>query len=399
MIFEKIKAEDLIEEISMGPFGSNIKKECFVDSGVAVLNGSNLNGIVLNEDSFGYVTEEKADSLGKANASRGDVVITHRGTLGQVVFIPQNSSRDRYVISQSQFRVRCNDRIMPEYMTYFLHTPIGQNRLLANASQVGVPALARASTTFKKIVFDVPAIGVQKKIVSLLESFRLKIEKNAAINRNLQEQAQAYFDELFDTNEGLDGTLSDVGTIVAGGTPSKARPEYYTENGIAWITPKDLSVDRSVFIYHGENDISDLGYSKSSATKMPEGTVLFSSRAPIGYIAIAGNEVTTNQGFKSVVPNEDVGTAYIYFLLKKLLPIIESMASGSTFKEISGSAMKMVPISIPDKDSLKDFNAFCMPLFEEIKRLEQEAKRLSSLRDALLPKLMSGELDVSDIDI
>jgi len=215
----------------------------------------------------------------------------------------------------------------------------------------------------------------------------------------LQEQAQAYFDELFSTDENSDGTLSDVGTIVAGGTPSKSNPEYYTEDGIAWITPKDLSIDKSVFIYHGENDISDLGYSKSSATKMPAGTVLFSSRAPIGYIAIAANEVTTNQGFKSVIPNNGVGTAYIFFLLRKLLPTIESMASGSTFKEISGSAMKVVPINIPNKDALNKFNDFCQPLFEEIREIEMESKRLSSLRDSVLPRLMSGELDVSDIEI
>ncbi len=189
MNFEKLKAEELIEEISMGPFGSNIKKECFVDAGIAVLNGSNLNGFVLNEDSFGYVTEEKADSLGKANASRGDVVITHRGTLGQAVFIPQDSSRDRYVISQSQFRVKCNNKILPEYMVYFLHTPIGQHRLLANASQVGVPALARASTTFKQIIFDVPEIEYQRKIVLFLETIRKKIENNDAINRNLKQAA------------------------------------------------------------------------------------------------------------------------------------------------------------------------------------------------------------------
>ena len=215
----------------------------------------------------------------------------------------------------------------------------------------------------------------------------------------MQEQAQAYFDELFSTDENPDGTLSDVGTIVAGGTPSKSKPEYYAEDGIAWITPKDLSIDKSVFIYHGENDISDLGYSKSSATKMPAGTVLFSSRAPIGYIAIAANEVTTNQGFKSVVPNNGVGTAYIFFLLKKLLPTIESMASGSTFKEISGSAMKVVPINIPEKDALNKFNDFCQPLFEEIREIELESKRLSSLRDSVLPRLMSGQLDVSDIEI
>ena len=95
MKFETYKIADLIDEISMGPFGSNIKVECFVDDGIPVLNGSNLDGVALSENSFRYVTEEKADSLGKANASRGDVVITHRGTLGQISFIPQNSKYSR----------------------------------------------------------------------------------------------------------------------------------------------------------------------------------------------------------------------------------------------------------------------------------------------------------------
>ena len=201
------------------------------------------------------------------------------------------------------------------------------------------------------------------------------------------------------SSEWKEGTLSDIGTIVAGGTPSKAKQEYYATNGIAWITPKDLSLDKSILVSRGENDISELGYEKSSATKMPKGTVLFSSRAPIGYIAIAANEVTTNQGFKSVVPKENVGTAYIFFLLRQLLPTIEGMASGSTFKEISGSAMKIVPTIIPDDDTLKKFNDFCKPIFAEIARIEKESKRLANLRDTLLPKLMSGELDVSDLDI
>ena len=106
--WKEYELSELIEEISMGPFGSNIKVECFTDSGVPVLNGSNLVGLKLNEDKFNYVTEEKASSLGKANAYRNDIVITHRGTLGQIVYIPQTSKYDHYVISQSQFRVRCN---------------------------------------------------------------------------------------------------------------------------------------------------------------------------------------------------------------------------------------------------------------------------------------------------
>lgn len=193
--------------------------------------------------------------------------------------------------------------------------------------------------------------------------------------------------------------LSDLGTIVAGGTPSKTKPEYYSEKGIAWITPKDLSLNKSKFISHGEIDISELGFSKSSATKMPTGTVLFSSRAPIGYIAIAANEVTTNQGFKSVVPNENVGTAFMYYLLKFLLPTIEGMASGSTFKEISGAGMKSVPVIIPDNETIDKFNAFCTPIFQQQEVFEAENSRLVDIRDALLPKLMAGELDVSDIEL
>lgn len=185
MRFKTVRIADLISEISMGPFGSNIKVECFVDKGIPVLNGSNLEGFVLKEDSFRYVTEEKADSLGKANAHRGDVVITHRGTLGQIVFIPPDSLHDRYVISQSQFRVKCNESVLPEYLVYYFHTRIGQHKLLSNASQVGVPALARASTTFQTIEIDIPDVESQQKIVDILEVIRKKIEMNNEINDNL----------------------------------------------------------------------------------------------------------------------------------------------------------------------------------------------------------------------
>ena len=252
--------------------------------------------------------------------------------------------------------------------------------------------------------YEVPHFDLQtqKKIAGVLADIDDKIALNDRINKNLEQQAEALFHSLFVENANptwKDGVLSDLGTVVAGGTPSKTKPEYYSEQGIAWITPKDLSLNKSKFISHGEIDISELGFSKSSATQMPTGTVLFSSRAPIGYIAIAANEVTTNQGFKSVVPNENVGTAFIYYLLKFLLPTIEGMASGSTFKEISGAGMKSVPVVIPDNETIEKFNAFCTPIFQQQEVLEAENSRLIDIRDALLPKLMSGELDVSDIDL
>lgn len=402
MSYETYRVADLIDEIAMGPFGSNIKVSCFVDSGVPVLNGSNLEGFSLSEKEFRFVTKEKADSLNKANAHRGDIVITHRGTLGQIAFIPQDSRYDRYVISQSQFRVRCNDKVLPEYLVYYFHTPIGQHKLLSNASQVGVPALARPSSTFQQIEVVLPELSIQKRVVEIISTIQKKIANNQELNDNLEQQAQSYFQELFVDNadpEWAIGTISDLGTVVGGSTPSKAKPEYYTESGIAWITPKDLSINKSKFVSHGENDITELGLKNSSAAIMPRGTVLFSSRAPIGYIAIAAGEVTTNQGFKSVVPKPEIGTPFVYFFLKNTLPVIEGMASGSTFKEVSGSTMKNVPAVIPDAETLAKFSDFCAPIFAQQRILEEQNQSLATLRDNLLPKLMSGEIDVSAVQL
>ena len=260
-----------------------------------------------------------------------------------------------------------------------------------------------SANTMKGVEVRVPAEkSEQEKIASVLSAIDDKIEANTRINENLERQAQAYFQELFVDNadpEWTTGTISDLGTVVGGSTPSKAKPEYYTEAGIAWITPKDLSINKSKFVSHGENDITELGLKNSSATIMPEGTVLFSSRAPIGYIAIAAGEVTTNQGFKSVVPKSEVGTPFVYFFLKNTLPVIEGMASGSTFKEVSGSTMKNVPAVIPDAETLAKFSDFCAPIFAQQHILEGQNKSLATLRDNLLPELMSGEIDVTDIQI
>ena len=296
---------------------------------------------------------------------------------------------------------RAKEDVDEDFLYYLVCSSIVREPAIK--SMVGSSGRQRVQTdVVQNLDIAVPPYEEQCLIGGVLKNLDDKIKINNKINENLEQQAQAYFDELFVVNADPnwpDCTLSDIGSIVAGGTPSKSKPEYYADRGIAWITPKDLSIDKSKFISHGENDISELGFSKSSATKMPAGTVLFSSRAPIGYIAIAQNEVTTNQGFKSVVPNEDIGTAYVYFLLRSLLPTIEGMASGSTFKEISGAGMKSVPTVMPDIDTIQLFNTFCEPIFKEQETLEAENRRLSALRDSLLPKLMSGEIDVSALDI
>ena len=288
------------------------------------------------------------------------------------------------------------EKVNPKYVKYYCRSK--QYNDWVQSFNTGSTRGNINAQTFGNMEIPLPERKQQDYLVSILEPIDEKIKNNKQVNDNLEQQAQSYFQELFVDNaspEWTTGTISDLGTVVGGSTPSKAKPEYYTESGIAWITPKDLSINKSKFVSHGENDITELGLKNSSAAIMPEGTVLFSSRAPIGYTAIAAGEVTTNQGFKSVVPKPEIGTPFVYFFLKNTLPVIEGMASGSTFKEVSGSTMKNVPAVIPDAETLAKFSDFCAPIFAQQRILEEQNQSLATLRDNLLPKLMSGEIDVS----
>ena len=308
-----------------------------------------------------------------------------------------------YIASTKLMVIRAKkDVVSPKYLYYFLKnsSTVAELQLLAETRSGTFPQITFSEVA--NLTIPVPSLAVQEVIVQTMQCLEDKITCNEQINDNLEQQAQSYFQELFVDNadpEWAIGTISDLGTVVGGSTPSKAKPEYYTESGIAWITPKDLSINKSKFVSHGENDITELGLKNSSAAIMPEGTVLFSSRAPIGYIAIAAGEVTTNQGFKSVVPKPEIGTPFVYFFLKNTLPVIEGMASGSTFKEVSGSTMKNVPVVIPDAETLAKFSDFCAPIFAQQRIWEEQNQSLATLRDNLLPKLMSGEIDVSAVQL
>ena len=253
----------------------------------------------------------------------------------------------------------------------------------------------------------------QRRIASILSSLDRKIELNNKINADLEEMAQAIFKNWFvdfepfkdgkfvDSELGMIpegwkvGRLDEIADVVGGSTPSKAKPEYYTQKGIAWLTPKDLSNHPAVYTSRGEIDITEEGYNSTSTKLMPKGTILFTSRAPIGYISIAQNDICTNQGFKSLVPQK-VGTCFLYCFLKYVTPEIENKSTGSTFKEASGSLMKSLQVIMPEQKVFEDFETIVSPLFARIESLEKENSRLSLLRDTLLPRLMSGELEVPE---
>lgn len=373
----------------------------FENSGVNFIKSESLgNSRNIDRSKFAFISEQTHEKLKRSQIEKNDILFSMAGMfLGKTGIVtddlvPANTNQAVAIIRID------TEKANHEYVYYYLNQRSVVQAVNASSAQSAQPNINLKQ--IGQIEIDLPERKLQDKIVSILSAIDFKIEKNNQINENLEQQAQSYFQELFVDNadpEWTTGTISDLGIVVGGSTPSKAKPEYYTETGIAWITPKDLSINKSKFVFHGENDITELGLKNSSAVIMPEGTVLFSSRAPIGYIAIATDEVTTNQGFKSVVPKQEIGTPFVYFFLKNTLPVIEGMASGSTFKEVSGSTMKKVPAVIPDAETLAKFNNFCAPIFAEQRILEEQNQSLAILRDNLLPKLMSGEIDVSDVQL
>lgn len=399
MGYETYRIADLIDEIAMGPFGSNIKVSCFVDSGVPVLNGSNLEGFSLSEKTFRYVTREKADSLNKANAHRGDIVITHRGTLGQIVFIPQDSKYDRYVISQSQFRVRCNDKVLPEYLVYYFHTPIGQHKLLSNASQVGVPALARPSSTFQQIEVVLPELSIQKRVVEIISTIQKKIVNNQEQNDNLYEMVNAYYTSLFKDVECEMTTIGNYAErIYSGGTPTTSNAAYW-DGAFGWFSSGET---RNRFVISTEKTITQAGIDNSSTKLAAKHDIVMAS---------AGQGFTRGQTSMLLIDTYVNQSVIVIHAERNVLPYLfwnlanryEELRAISDSSSIRGSlTTKMIAtfeIPLANEESLQAFADFSWSVIPQIENNLLENERLAALRDNLLPKLMSGEIDVSNIQL
>lgn len=415
MEWKHYKMDELIEEISMGPFGSDVKKEFYVDNGVPILNGSNLQGFKLQEDSFGYLTKEKADSLKKCNAHRGDIIVTHRGTLGQIVYVPVDSKYDRYVISQSQFRFRCKaDLVDVQYLVYYFHTREGQYKILANASQVGVPALARATSTFRLIDIKLPPLDDQRRIASILSSLDRKIELNNKINADLEEMAQAIFKNWFvdfepfkdgkfvDSELGMIpegwkvGRADDFYQINIGKTPPRKENKWFSTNPAdkIWVSIANMG-NSGIFISDSSEYLTKEAVDRHNIIMVPRNTILLSFKLTVGRVAIADKELTTNEAIARFILSDDKYMEYLYLYLKNFdynsLGSTSSIATAVNSKTIKGMQMLQ-----PSDKIIDAFHIQVNPIFEKIRSLTKENSRLSLLRDTLLPRLMSGELEVPE---
>lgn len=368
---------DIIDEIAMGPFGSNIKAECFVESGVPVFNGSNLTGFSTNDNALRFVTAEKAKELGNAIAKRGDVVVTHRGTLGQIAYIPDDSAYDQYVISQSQFRVRLNTEIcLPEYLVYYFHTPEGQWKILSNKTQTGVPALGRPTSTFKKLIIPLPGSVVQKKVVTLLDSIQRKIGLNNRINGYLSELCDAVYANFIREKRGIDwhdGTLSELIEIKYGKAHKNLADGPYPVYGSG-------------------------GYMRSVEKPLSSGeSVLIPRKGSLNHVMYVDEDFWTVDTMFFTIPRMPGAAKYAYQYVKGL--DLASMNAGSAVPSMTVDILNGLQLAIPCKEALDELDSELQPTYSLIAQIRAESKVFVELRDSLLPKLMSGEIDVSKVDL
>ena len=396
-----------ISTIQTGPFGSQLHQSDYVESGVPCIMPTNIGRMLdFQVAGIAHISEGDALKLSRHIVHEGDIVYSRRGDIEKCAYVSQE--QDGWFCGTGCLKITINSNLaVPKFVAYYLSTDEIKSWIVGNA--VGTTMLNLNTSVLADVPLSLPSIQMQKRCVQILDSIENIIALNDRINHNLEEQAQALYKSWFvdfepfkggdfvDSELGLIpegwrvGTLSELGDIVAGGTPSKTKPEYYTNNGIAWLTPKDLSIKCNKFTARGEIDITEDGYKNSSTKLMPRGSVLFSSRAPIGYISIAKGDICTNQGFKSVVPTY-AGTAYLYYWLCENTEAIEAQASGSTFKEASGSLMRSFPALVPEKSVIDSFEKELSPILNEQEILEEEINHAEQIRDSLLPRLMSGEL-------
>lgn len=447
---EKLKAQAK-SAFAMGPFGSKIKAENFTTSGVPVIKGGNLNSTYLDEANFDFLTQQKADELESAKARRLDIVITHRGTLGQVGLIPENSKYEEYVVSQSQLKMSFDiEKVDPYFVYYFLKSPLGQSRLLSNVSQVGVPAIAQALTSVRAIEIPLPLDRAEQvRISKILRDIDQKIDLNRRINQTLEAIAQAIFRSWF---VDFDPVKAKIAAIREGRDPLRAAmsaisgksdaeldalpPEQYDPlAATAALFPDEMeeselgeiprgwtfnSVAEVAQFASGKIDVSSLNENiyistenmlenragVTRATSLPSvdtvpsfkaGQILVSNIRPyfkkIWMARFDGGRSPDVLAFESSDPQ---WAEFLYNLMYQdtFFEFMTRTAKGAKMPRGDKDAILGWKFPCPDEVLMVAFSERIRSHYVHIESLTSQNKSLAELRDTLLPKLLSGELSV-----
>lgn len=436
-----VAVEDLAAKadnaLATGPFGSSIGSDTFRSVVVPVIRGSNLSadvGCRLDDSNFVFIEEDLAQKFRRSQVLSGDLVFTCWGTINQVGLIDSRSRYPRYVVSNKQMKLSPDpDKVDPLFLYYWFSGPEAQHQILSAGIGSSVPGFNLGQ--LRRMRVPLPTLSEQRSIAYCLGALDDKIELNQKTSRTLEEMArrifqswfvdfeptnakaagatsfrgmpQAVFDELPDRLVESDAVLvpsawtfvpiGELVEVVGGGTPSTKNPEFWDggSGGYAFCTPKDMSSLTSPVLLETERHITRAGVEKISSGQLPVGTVLLSSRAPIGYLAISETPVSVNQGIIAMI-SETIPNTYILLWTVSQMDLIKARAGGTTFAEISKSNFRRIPALRPDSRTLAAFGDITRPLFDLIASKQRESALLVKIRDMLLPKLVSGEIRVAD---
>lgn len=326
------------------------------------------------------------------------VYIADTSRRGDKIAVSLLEDCDEAIISQAYtvFEVVNCEKLLPEYLMMWFRRP--EFDRYARFHSHGSAREVFDWDELCDVQLPVPNIERQREIVSEYETLTRRIRLNNQMIEKLEATAQALYHKTFVA--GIDkqnlpqgwhlAPLGEVGEIVSGATPKTEIPDYWSENnndGIAWISPADLSKQGTLYIARGNKSITNAGFKSCSTKMLPAGSILFSSRAPIGLMAIAENEVCTNQGFKSIDLKEDFMREYIYMTLQNEKDIIAGEGAGSTFDEISAQTFRNYTIALPPTDTMILFHEQVAPIFRAINLKQQENKKLTELQSLLLAKM------------
>ena len=394
---KEIELSTAITDIAAGPFGSNLKVECFVPSGFPIIDGANLKGYKVTDNITKFVTEEKARSLSRSIAHRGDVIVTISGTIGQIAYIPEDSLYDEYLCSQRQFRVSFDSSMVyVPYLVFYFHTFEGQNKILSFANQTGVPALSQPLKNFKKIRLCLPSLQEQRRIASIVETINDKIENNIKINDNLQQQAFSVFDNLIANAENNDCTVSDYAFLNPKRTLAKnqvARSIDMSQLSTSGAFPSGWEMkpfNGGMRFTNGDTLLARI------TPCLENGKTAFIDFLDDGEVAFGSTEYIV------LAPKNDTPPEMLYCLARYPAFVdyaVKNMNGSSGRQRVSAETVGQYRLPLFDKHSLVLFKEVVSPMFLKMRYNSLENMRLAELRDALLPKLMSGEIDVSAVQL
>lgn len=394
-------------QIQTGPFGSQLHQSDYSDIGTPVIMPKDIVDGKISDDSIARVEEAHVNRLARHKVNEGDIIYPRRGDVRKCAYTVAEQSG--WLCGTGCLRVTIdNKKAVPKYVFYHLQEEKTRGWIEKHA--IGATMLNLNTSILSNIPLRIPRLDVQKKIATILSRYDSLIDNYQKQIKLLEEAAQRLYKEWFvklrfpghENTKIVDGVpegwekkkISDICDTIGGGTPSTKEASYYEGGTIKWVTPTDITKNKGLCLLDTDKKITEEGLKHSSAKMLPAGTILMTSRASVGYFGIADFEVCTNQGFISCIPSSKY---YQMYLLRNLMNRIEEIrikAGGSTYLEISKSVFRNLDIICPSDKILQKFQARANAYYMQEKNLSIQLRLLAESRDRLLPKLLSGEIEV-----